>query len=428
MINDIKTVLSDVSLSKKTGRYLADKSYGFDTIYFIAKFIIHNAENRRFNKKQLKEKAIKYTEDLFQLTLGTAGAGNYYIEAINLLTFGNILTTENEQDYFIAQPDILGYIAQQPENAYIFLYLLTYMTFKNDGLLPALKQYANTTDITELKNIIKKIHELFVKKSISIKTPESNWSKQLVKYSIIVLGYVNNLNYVPRTLDVKDKKVTIEDASLNIAGTRTPIDLPKKNDYLQTFNLNYVKYYLKDELLKPEAVDITHTKTQDTIANSLAELKLAILDTSQDDTEMDYNEKQQYLADTIRTRNPAIQTQFKKGLLEHNDHACPICGYSFEKFLIASHIKPYVKCEDTYDAINHFNGFLMCPNHDKLFEDAKYMTINYQTGEIILSKEAKESKDYGNLSGRYISKTYIQNERRHYLKWHNQRFKELNNI
>ena len=64
MINKIKTTLSDVSLSKNVGKYLSDKAYGFDTIYFIAKFILHNSENRRFNRGELRNKAIKYIENL----------------------------------------------------------------------------------------------------------------------------------------------------------------------------------------------------------------------------------------------------------------------------------------------------------------------------------------------------------------------------
>ena len=90
--------------------------------------------------------------------------------------------------------------------------------------------------------------------------------------------------------------------------------------------------------------------------------------------------------------------------------------------LIASHIKPYSHCDDTYDAINHYNGLLLCPNHDKLFEDARYMTIDYKSGEIHLSEAAKNSSDFGMLEGKAIPKVYIQNERRHYLEWHNNRF------
>ena len=426
MINAIRTTLSNVSLSRNNGKYLSDKSYGFDTTYFIAKFILHNSINRRFNKFALQKKAIEYIEDLFQLTKGTSGAVNYYTETVNLLTFANVLTTDNKKDYFISQPEILHYIAQQPENAYVFLYLLTYMTVKNDGILSLIEKYALSDDIDEKHYLINKMYELFIKKSVSIEKSETNWSKQLVKYTITVLGFANKMNYVSRTLKVKDKVVTIEDACLNVAGTRTPIYLPKKNDYLQHFNLNYVKYHLKGFLIRPENIIVSQIQTVDTIARNLSDLKLAMLDDSLGDEQMTEFEKQQYLDNIVRTRNQAVQSQFRKGLLENNEHICPICGFSFEKFLIASHIKPYSKCEDTYDAINHFNGLLMCPNHDKLFEDAKYMTIDYKSGKIILSREAELSKDFVVLKGLSISKTYIQSERRHYLEWHNNRFKEHN--
>lgn len=426
MINKIRTTLSNASLSRNNGKYLSDKSYGFDTTYFIAKFIIHNSQNRRFNKNELRDKAINYIEDLFQLKKGTAGAVNYYVETVNLLTFGNVLTTDDKKDYFISQPDILNFIAKQPENAYIFLYMLTYMTIKNDGILPLIERYASSKDIDEQKSLINKMYDMFVEKSVSIEESGTNWSKQLLKYTITVLGFANRMNYVSRTLNVKDKIVTIEDACLNISGTRTPIYLPKKNDYLQHFNLNYVKYHLKDFLIKPETILISQIQTIDSVAQNLADLKLAMLDDVIGDEQMSDTEKQQYLDTVVRTRNQAIQTQFRKGLLENNDHVCPICGFSFEKFLIASHIRPYSKCEDTYDAINHFNGLLMCPNHDKLFEDAKYMTIDYRSGKIILSKEAELSKDFCVLKGLSISKTYVESERRHYLEWHNQRFLEHN--
>ena len=423
----IRTTLSNVSLSRDNGKYLSDKSYGFDTTYFIAKFIIHNSQNRRFNKNALREKAINYIEDLFQLKKGTAGAVNYYVETVNLLTFANVLTTDNKKDYFISQPDILSFIAQQPENAYIFLYLLTYMTIKNDGILPLLEKYSLSKDIDEQHSLLIKMYNKFVEKSVSIEKNGTNWSKQLVKYTIIVLGLANKMNYVSRTLNVKDTPVTIENACLNIAGTRTPIYLPKKNDYIQHFNLNYVKYHLKDFLFQSDKILINQINTVDTIARNLADLKLAMLDDVIGNEQMNETEKQQYLDGVVRTRNQAIQNQFRKGLLENNEHVCPICGFSFEKFLIASHIRPYAKCEDTYDAINHFNGLLMCPNHDKLFEDAKYMTIDYKTGEIKLSKEAAVSQDFKFLNGTVISKSYIANERRHYLEWHNHRFLEHNN-
>lgn len=426
MINKMVTVLSDVSLSKRKGKFLSDKSYGFDTVYFIAKFILYYSENNQFNKLELRKKAIQYIEDLFQLRKGTAGAVNYYLETINLLVFGNVLTTSNKKDYFISQKDILEYIAQQPENAYVFIYLLVYLTLKNDDITDLYFTFTSKNDIDEKEIIINKMYEAFKNKSASIIADGSNWSKQLLKYAVIVLGYVNNQNYISRTLKVKDSIVTIEDVSLNISGTRTPSYLPKKNDYLQSFNLDYVKFVLKDYLFVNDSLINKDYELSENIAGDLANLKLAMLEDDSSDIKFGGLSKQQYIEGLVKTRNQSVQTQFKKGLLENNEHACPICGYSFENFLIASHIKPYSKCEDTYDAINHYNGFLMCPNHDKLFEDARYMTIDYQTGKIILSDIAKKSKEYGYLDGKCISNTYINNERRHYLQWHNNRFYEQN--
>ena len=426
MINNIKTVLSDVSLSKNRGKYLADKSYGFDTVYFISKFLLHNAQNRNFNKSELKSKAIQYIEDIFQLETGTAGAVNYYYETINLLTYANILTTSNDKDYFVSRTDILKYISEYPENAYIFVYLVAYMTLKNDGILPLYAMFSSEEDIEKQHTIVWQLYQKFIEKSVSIIDTESNWAKQLVKYSFIVLGYANGQRVITRTLNVKNKLVDINDIALNVEGTRTPVWLPKKNDYLQRFNTEYVRYHLRDSLFRSEKIRSSQIILSESIAQSLAELKLTMLDDKIDDQTMDENERQQYIEAVVRTRNQAVQSQFRKALFENNDHVCPICGFSFEKFLIASHIKPYSKCEDTYDAINHFNGFLLCPNHDRLFEDAKYMTIEYNTGRIILSQEAESSRDYGILKGSSISRSYIQNERRHYLQWHNQRFAEQN--
>lgn len=427
MINNIKTILSDVSLSKNVGKYLADKSYGFDTIHFMSKFLLHNAKNRSFNRGELRNKAIKYVEDIFQLEHGATGAVNYYYETLNLLTYSNILTTNNDRDYFISMPDVLEYISSQPENAYIFVYLVTYMTFKNDGILPLYEKYTLENDIEKQRTIVLEVYKRFIEKSVSIIDGDSNWAKQLVKYSFIVLGFANGQRVITRTLNVKGRPVSINDIALNVQGTRTPVWLPKKNDYLHSFNSDYVCYHLRNFLFSTKSnISNPQIIVSENIAQSLADLKLTMLDDAINDQVMNEIERQQYIEISVRTRNQAVQNQFRKALFENNDHICPICGFSFEKFLIASHIVPYSKCEDTYDAINHFNGFLLCPNHDRLFEDAKHMTIEYNTGKIVLSKEAEASKEYGGLVGLSISKNYICNERRHYLKWHNQRFAEHN--
>ena len=423
MINHILHVLRDVSLSKNNGKFLADKSYAFDTVFFMAKFIIHNQQNLRFNKKQLRKDAIAYVEDIFQLKKGTAGAVNYYLETLNILEFANVIVKETTDQYRIIDLEILKFISAYPENSYIFLYLIVWQTFKNDGLSELFSNYCNA-GIDEKELYIRKIYNIFCARSSSIETDNTQWSKQLVKYALIVLGFINKQPKVSRELKVKNETLSIEDISLNVAGTKTPLELPKKNDYLFHFNFTYVQNTLADFLFIHFTRVGIITVPVNSIAQDLADLKLSLLDHKTQ--QMPEEEKEQYIKNIVRTRNQNIQRQFRKNLFDNNEHKCPLCGYCFEDFLIASHIKPYAKCDNTYDAINHFNGLLLCPNHDKLFEGANYMTIQYATGKIILSSKALQSVDYKCLEGKYLPKVYIQNERRHYLQWHNQNFAKNN--
>lgn len=426
ILESIVKNMKDVSLAKENGKFLADKSYAYDTLFFIAKFIVRNAIGKRFNKEEQKQRAIDYIEEIFNLTDGTAGAVNYFYETLNLLEFGNVIEKTGRYEYKIIREDILDYICFAPENAYIFIYILTYMTCLNDGLIPLYTRYCNTDNLDKKLNIYIEIIKQFNEKSISIKTADSQWANQLVKYSLIVLGFANEQNVVTRTPSIKEKILTVEDISLNIEGTRTPIDLRgKKNDYIKTFSPDYVKDKLKDFLMTDVHIDQENNKLVHSIASELAEIKLDMIDMSTDINVKSDFDKEQYIKNKGRTRNQAVQREFKKNLLSNNVNVCPICGFSFKEFLIASHIKPYALCDNTYDAINHYNGLLLCPNHDKLFEGAKYMTIDSSTGKIILSEYAKESKDFADLDGRTIDIRLVNCERTHYLRWHNSQFKKI---
>ena len=164
---------------------------------------------------------------------------------------------------------------------------------------------------------------------------------------------------------------------------------------------------------------------EESIASELSELKLEIMDSNNNTNITNDLERKQFVEEKIKTRNQAVQKEFRKRLLDNNINACSICGYSFSKFLIAGHIKPYALCDNTLDAINQYNGLLMCPNHDRLFESAKFMTIDKDTGEIKLNEEARESKEYGMLQGKKINMSLIS-KRKDYLKWHNEKFEENN--
>ena len=80
------------------------------------------------------------------------------------------------------------------------------------------------------------------------------------------------------------------------------------------------------------------------------------------------------------------QGAFREELLKRYGK-CVLCGIKKRELLIASHIKPwkYSKPEEKVDVDN---GFLFCPNHDKLFDNG---LISFSDkGEIIISKSLDE--------------------------------------
>lgn len=93
------------------------------------------------------------------------------------------------------------------------------------------------------------------------------------------MGFINNGIYFARTLNINEnKEIDMFDISLNIEGTRTPSDLKKKNDYLNKFCIDYVKYMLSEYTFSKLSYNEDNIKPEETIASELAELKLDIID------------------------------------------------------------------------------------------------------------------------------------------------------
>ncbi|QGQ48612.1 HNH endonuclease [Metabacillus sediminilitoris] len=107
------------------------------------------------------------------------------------------------------------------------------------------------------------------------------------------------------------------------------------------------------------------------------------------------------------------QSTFKKSLL-NIEKKCRLCGVSDERFLVASHIKPWSQ-SNHQERLDVNNGFLLCPNHDKLF-DKGYISF-YEDGAIVIS----DSLDEATMVFLNINETMIisMNERQQlYMKWH----------
>lgn len=422
MIDKIIERLKNVTITQHTGQLFADKSYKYDTIFFLSKFILQNlnAENC-FEYGTYEKVAIEYVKDIFNLQQngGNQKIKNYLNETITLLQYANILDKKSKFLYKVLDVDILRYMSICPENSYIFQYLVAYMTLKNDNKLELYKNYVNS-DIETKKKLIK-IFESYIKQSPGV----DRWSPFKTKFLLMVLGYANNELEIARTLNIHNKKISTESISINVEGTKTPSYLPKKNDYIQKFNKQYVLRELKNYLFINFEI-IKQEKVESNIANELAELKIDMLKAKSTMRQQSSIDQEQFVELAIKSRNQNVQRIFRDGLFKNNKHRCPLCGFEYKDFLIASHIVPYSKCEDTYDAINYYNGLLLCPNHDKLFEGARLMTIDASTGKVILSDKVVNSKDFKDLQGIIVDKSLIECERRHYLKWHNQQFKKIN--
>jgi predicted restriction endonuclease len=75
------------------------------------------------------------------------------------------------------------------------------------------------------------------------------------------------------------------------------------------------------------------------------------------------------------------QSEYRKKLVEYWN-GCSVCGSDFFSVLIASHIKPW-SISDEKEKYDLYNGLLLTPNYDKLFD--KYLISFDDNGDILIS-------------------------------------------
>ncbi len=81
------------------------------------------------------------------------------------------------------------------------------------------------------------------------------------------------------------------------------------------------------------------------------------------------------------------QSKFRQQLLDRYKKCC-LCSVSNPDLLIASHIKPWCESKPN-QRLDIENGFLLCPNHDKLFDSALISFDN--DGKIMISDKLSEA-------------------------------------
>ena len=242
MINLMLKKLENISMTK--GRFFSDKSYKYDTIFFITKYLYDYISGDKLTvDSNAQEKIIEKLVKAFTLPADQTDSNkNYLLETLGFLCYTGALQKESSTDYKVCDISQLDFITVSIENAYIYQYLVAYKTFVNDNLWNLYLQYLSTKVKSEKEELLQQIKELMCHLSPSIGDPNSVWASNMVKFPIMVLGLANSDNAVSRTLNVKDEIIEPKDLSANVEGTRS--SSVKDNFYLHDFRINYVKDYL----------------------------------------------------------------------------------------------------------------------------------------------------------------------------------------
>ncbi|WP_161632934.1 HNH endonuclease [Paenibacillus alginolyticus] len=85
------------------------------------------------------------------------------------------------------------------------------------------------------------------------------------------------------------------------------------------------------------------------------------------------------------------------------------------RLLTASHVKDWSKCESDFERLDPNNGLLLCPNHDRVF-DNKLISFDNPGNILISSLLSEEDRMFLNLNEN--QKIELLSEKRVYMAWH----------
>jgi hypothetical protein len=110
------------------------------------------------------------------------------------------------------------------------------------------------------------------------------------------------------------------------------------------------------------------------------------------------------------------QDVFREGLLEYWEGKCAVTGLAVPELLRASHIKPWAVCETDAERLDVFNGLLLAPHLDALF-DAGFVTIAHEGAVVISELLTPEARALVGLAAP-LRVSRLTDAHRHYLEWH----------
>lgn len=113
----------------------------------------------------------------------------------------------------------------------------------------------------------------------------------------------------------------------------------------------------------------------------------------------------------IKTR---VNQSIYREMLLNKYKKCCLCGMGDSRMLIASHIKPWSK-SSANEKVDIYNGLLLCPNHDKAFDNG---LITFDSNGSIIISEQLSNKDRLLLNLNEDMKITLHKNNIEYMKYH----------
>lgn len=110
------------------------------------------------------------------------------------------------------------------------------------------------------------------------------------------------------------------------------------------------------------------------------------------------------------------QDLFRDGLLEYWEGRCAITGLAIRDVLRASHIKPWAACASDAERLDVFNGLLLAPHLDALFDKGWITVTDSGTVAVASNLLAADRKLLGVDSPLQVHR--LSDGHRHYLVHH----------
>jgi putative restriction endonuclease len=131
-----------------------------------------------------------------------------------------------------------------------------------------------------------------------------------------------------------------------------------------------------------------------------------------------------------KTRNPPNRTEavrevvqrvgqdiFRRTLIEYWGGRCAVTGLDVVEVLRASHIKPWADCESDTERLDVFNGLLLAPHLDALF-DRGLVTFS-DAGQLLRSPQLSDHQwALLGIDGVEARAASLADGHRRYLRWH----------